>query len=357
MKRTPTVTLFPPGNEKHSTQVIAGFDSLASEGLIRVVYGRSGFAERVSKLGLFVKFDEGPGIVFDMHDSSSMFVKSALDEVDWYFKRTFEFSKVPANTYAAVRPLGPNYDVMSSAVNVFSLRRAIAWRSVNEAKRIVRASLPIPGTKFAAFRGIDSDISSEPNYSSRRVLFLARCWDPKSADIAGDQVAQEDRHSINESRASLLRRLRRELGSNFTGGFSQDDFTVRNYPDLVVSDTTLTMRANYLSVVKAHAICIATRGLHGSVGWKFGEYLAMSRAIVSERFSSAFPFPIVDGEHYRGYRTVDECVEEVHCLLDDPGKARAMMDANSELYISHLNPRALLLGALNCAGLNLTSSS
>lgn len=38
-------------------------------------------------------------------------------------------------------------------------------------------------------------------------------------------------------------------------------------------------------MVKESDICITTTGLHRSIGWKFAEYIAASKAIVTEKLN------------------------------------------------------------------------
>jgi len=48
--------------------------------------------------------------------------------------------------------------------------------------------------------------------------------------------------------------------------------------------SNLSNRRNYLEVMKQSDICISSMGLHQSIGWKTGEYIAASKAIINESF-------------------------------------------------------------------------
>ncbi len=81
---------------------------------------------------------------------------------------------------------------------------------------------------------------------------------------------------LNQSRLSLVRALKENLGENFTGGIMEDAYSKQVCPDVVVPIEICT-RENYLQLMKKADICIATTGLYGSIGAKLPEYLAAVR--------------------------------------------------------------------------------
>jgi len=353
MSDLPKVILYPPVVPEHCTQIIAGFDSLVAAGRLTASYRAldlrlNGLAEK----GMFVSVVGGPRISFDLSDSPNRWAQQALNEVDWYFKRMYVDFHLPSSSAARISPLGPNYAVMSSKIGVQGLMRALNWRSQEEAKRVVRATIPIPTFVRSGFRGTEADLSARPGEPNKRVLFLTRAWNPDSSDVANDLNAQEDRRTLNHERASLIRMLRRELREDFTGGFSPDEYSLREFPDVVV-DQRLTERPYYINEVKQHSICIATRGLHGSIGWKFGEYLALSRAIVAEKFDCTFPVPIKDGRHYLNYSSPSDCLDRVFRLRGDQEALVRISEENAKLYSTFLNPASLVARSLKTAGVQI----
>ena len=68
-------------------------------------------------------------------------------------------------------------------------------------------------------------------------------------------------------------------------------------------------------------------GLHGSTGWKFAEYLAASKAIVSETLRYESAGDLREGTHYLAFDDADGCVRQVEKLLDTNVRG-TMMRAN-----------------------------
>ena len=103
--------------------------------------------------------------------------------------------------------------------------------------------------------------------------------------------------------------------------------------------------------MKRSAVCVASAGLHGSTGGKFGEYAAAGRAIVSEPLRYTVPGPFAAGENYLEYTTPEECVEQVRFLLAHPEKIRAMQENNRAYTRDWLTPERLIRNTLETAGI------
>jgi hypothetical protein len=179
------------------------------------------------------------------------------------------------------------------------------------------------------------------------ILFMARMWDV-DGDYAGQlsSVKKEERAHINEFRAKCIRLCRREFGPAFFGGVSRSDFAARRYPDLVIEDRSLTKRNHYMKRVKQSAICIATMGLHESIGWKFAEYVAASRAIVTEELRYELPGGFAEGRNYVAFRTPEECVGKIHLLRNDDEYRYRMMVNNYNYYHHYVRPDRQVLCSL-----------
>ena len=79
-------------------------------------------------------------------------------------------------------------------------------------------------------------------------------------------------------RAQTIEILRETFGSRFNGGFIHTEYAERHFPRQLVADNRYSEQGAYIDLLRRHPICIATAGLHGSVGWKLGEYVAFSKA-------------------------------------------------------------------------------
>ena len=120
------------------------------------------------------------------------------------------------------------------------------------------------------------------------------------------------------------------------------------YKDCVIEKDSqrLTKKGDYLSTLKEYPICVATTGLHDSIGWKLAEYVAHSKAIVSEKLHYDLPGSFREGENYLEFASSDSCLSQVGTLMSDTVKRNDMMLRNHAYYASHVNPEALVLNTL-----------
>lgn len=77
--------------------------------------------------------------------------------------------------------------------------------------------------------------------------------------------------------------LLKKFCKHVIAGFKPTAYAKYNFEDCLVPNI-LTKRKNYLQLVKESDICITT-GLHRWIGWKFAEYIAASKSIVTEKFN------------------------------------------------------------------------
>jgi hypothetical protein len=177
-----------------------------------------------------------------------------------------------------------------------------------------------------------------------KILFLVTAYDP---DDHPDRSAAkaEERYQINETRASCLRLLKQALGPRFFGGFDRNPYTLERYPDLVVP-RAVTAQGSYIETMRSYPICVATTGLHDSIGWKLAEYVAFGKAIVSEKLNYEVPGEFAPERNYLEFSSAEECVVAAERLLEDAGLRKAMMTSNTRYYEAYVRPDALVLNAL-----------
>jgi hypothetical protein len=188
------------------------------------------------------------------------------------------------------------------------------------------------------------NLEARPDFAAEpRVLFMARAWDtshildPKQRDVV---------HALNEMRAECVRSLRRELGSRFLGGLAHDAFASAHYRDVLLPDAGLANKRRYLEILKEYPICVATTGLNGSNGWKLGEYVAHSKAIVTEPLQHAVPGAFESPAHFLEFTTAEGLLDATTRLVEDRGLRCAMMMNNYRYYRAYLRPDALVLNSL-----------
>jgi hypothetical protein len=105
-------------------------------------------------------------------------------------------------------------------------------------------------------------------------------------------------------------------------------------------------KRNYLRLMHNAQVGVATRGLEGSIGFKVAEYVAASKAIVTERINQNVPGDFEAGKNYLEFSTPEECVERVTRLFEDRDRLQAMMRENFSYYTHYLRPDAMILNTL-----------
>jgi hypothetical protein len=339
----------------HLQQVYTGFRLLHQRGLIRL-------SQHCTRDGVAVSSDQhlrdSSGghlrvivngrirVHYDCHDSFEIHEKN-LEQCDFYFKRSFLRSYVDGFQAHAgkIFPLGLHYSVLPDSPDPYAVRRALALGKGLNAKL---ASLidALGGANPLRYAARMRDLESLPNYDlPARVLFLVTAYDPYSRrDRSKAKIEEYIR--INETRARCIQVLRKELGPNFLGGFTHNAYTVKNYREFLVADHGVTVKKRYLETLKSYPICIATTGLHGSIGWKFAEYVALSKAIVSEKLNYEVTGDLREGRNYLEFGTPEQCAERCTRLMEHRATRNALMLNNALYYQSYLRPDALVSNSL-----------
>lgn len=346
-------TLLCHADEPHLQQVYTGFGMLARSGRLRL----SQRLERRSFLqaDLPVHINEssashlvvevaGMRIGYDVHDAGEV-PEYLLGQVDLLFKRSWEASFVAACAAPdRVLPLGANLWVHGDPPDRYALHRVGLHRGGEVMKNGFRA-LGIDrllGDRLYTPRVADLE-APPPIDLPPRVLFLAEAWNPAEAPTAH---TADERVAINRFRAGCMRALRETFRDAVTCGFRNTAFAREQFADLVVTDSRVTRKRSYLALVRQHPICIASSGLHRSIGWKFAEYLSMSRAIVSEKLHMQLPGPMAADTHYLAFDSAERCVAAVTELVERPERRNALFRANRDYYLQHLRPDALVAQSL-----------
>ncbi|MBP3441210.1 MAG: hypothetical protein J6L62_00260 [Clostridia bacterium] len=196
------------------------------------------------------------------------------------------------------------------------------------------------------------------------MLFLTRLWDSSSISaesilktypyFSAEEAKQEAEKwkssldSATQNRIAYIRELKDHFGDRIIAGVSNDDFSRRVCPEFIV-DPSVTQRNNYISMIKKNYICITSEGLHHSIGWKFAEYVAAGKAIVTEPLFYEVPYGFYEGTNYLTYTDVSSCIESCEKFLRDIDSVHAMEKRNREYYENHVRPDSLILDSLKVA--------
>lgn len=286
---------------------------------------------------------------FDTHDARELAL-SELDECDFYFKRSYlpeMVESLPARYRGKVLPLGLNYRVLPDVMDLFAVRRSLTVSGLSRASlSAIKQALDVCN-RFG-FQPRQSQLEAPPEPRAEpKVLFLVAAYDPHD-DPTRTEEKIHDRRVIDEMRAACLRLLKRELGSRFTGGFTPSDFVRRTYPELIAPPES-TAQENYLRTLRSYPICVASTGLHGSTGWKLAEYVALSKAVLSERLVYDLPGGFANGRNYLEFTSPEDCVRGALKLIEDCALRRRIMRNNWNYYRDYLRPDILVKNAITSA--------
>ena len=281
----------------------------------------------------------GRRIAYDLQDDPFSVLERAcaeyLDGLDSFFVR----SHLPG-TYGVweerVHPLGLNYPV--SALHPTAL-----WCSFRALRDLPR--------KFASANGRPRTMGfyeQAPHPArTRNVLFFTRVWDPQGGFLEREHPPGEV-HTINERRVECIRALRSAFKDNFIGGIAATPYAVKHY-SAYIAPRRLTNKSSYFRSLRSAAVCVTTEGLGHSNGWKLTEYVAASKAIVTEPLRYNVPGDFADGVNYYSFSDAEQCVAAVQKYLDNPDRVTESSRANWKYYNGWVRPDAMVRHTINTA--------
>ncbi len=350
-KNTPKVDIFVQSNAGHLQQLYTGFAALHAAGKIKLIQHLKKKPAMNSSVEPHLRdarlahcsaiIDEKYYIYYDMHDSWEV-DEEALNNNDLYFKRSFhpeKFSKTITNL-SKIRAYGLNYEVTSNPPDLFALQRSLLARNAREFLTGMGWATGLANL-WQFIPSLPRMEAPPPEDAPPTVLFMARTWDPNQSSAHLDLKRKVDRDAINLMRAECIRALRAAFGEKFVGGFASTEFARKAYPDLILNNDSYAKR-NYIEILRANTIGVTTAGLHGSIGWKMAEYVAFSRAIVTEELHTTLPGSFAEGSNYLSFRTPSECVEQVRYLLSNDLLRKRMMQNNRDYYLNYLHPKCIV---------------
>ena len=314
-----------------TAKIFAGLVSLERAGALRLrLRAARGGGGRTVRLDLH-RGGETRRIAIDLADQARLIDRAAFDAADAYFKRSFEPAALTPEVAARVRPFGLLNPVATPGTRrrlaSARLRLGASRRRIGELRHL--AVLP----SASAFER-PPQAPAEP-----AILYQVRLWDPKPG--------RPDLDACLEQRVSLVRNLRAAFGRRFLGGLMPTPLARERFPELL-TPLPSGMRA-WPELVTRPLVAVSSEGLHGSIGYKLGEYLGASLAIVADRLPATLPEPLVEGAHYLAYRTPDECVARCERLLSDPASAGEMRERNWTYYRSQVEPAAQMRRVIEAA--------
>ena len=155
----------------------------------------------------------------------------------------------------------------------------------------------------------------------------------------------EKQNELNEFRISLARKLKNKFKKNIIIGVNDNTLSRKLCPDLILHKT-VTQRHHFINLINRSLVCITSTGLHRSIGWRFGEFVAAGKAILSEPLHFAVPGNFQVGKNYLSFNSIDEVVDKCDDLLCNLDKIHTMEYENLYYYFHYLKPDILILNTL-----------
>ena len=271
-------------------------------------------------------------IGIDLQDWENYFSRHSVKRCDMIYKRALNSeskSKYESVLSAQLRPFGPNHNAVykdkrvDAAINTSARRQNIVKAYSNPLKvfkKLRGKSLKHGGTT-TAHAYPDLDPPKDPY-----VFFQVQCHTWGNNSFAS---------GLNEFRAELIRKFRKEFGSRFVGGMFFNGSIDPDYEDCI-TDVNPTPE-NYKRFVQNASVLISTNGFGDSIPWKLTEYLNWGSCIVSQKPEHLFRDPVPESA-MRQFTTVDEAIDLVQSLLDNPEERVLMSKAAADYYQQSVKP-------------------
>lgn len=282
-------------------------------------------------------------IIYDTHDWNWI-DENVLSESDFYFKRSYDENYVSSlGEKNKVFPLGLNYSVSSSTKDFFKVRRAQFYNSKDKLKTIAKG-LKIPETfgkdgEVEQIKNLEAlpDFAAEP-----KIIFMTRVWNPENVESKQTELIEK----INATRADCVRILKKNFGDRFFGGLAHDEFAAKNFNDCLLPDQLLSNKKKYFETLKDFPICVATTGLNNSIGWKLAEYVALSKAVITEPLFFRVPGNFAPEKNYLEFSAPETLLDAATRLFENKVLRNEMMMNNYRYYQAFLRPDSLVLNTL-----------
>ena len=344
-----TIHLMIPSGIIHNSQIITGFLRLRDQGTPVEVTDRSGDSGNpFYDLPVVQAEYRGKKLLYDLWDGyqDPENMGKGLAWCDYYFKRSFSLEKNRAmfpEAEGKMYPLGFNYPVTHKENPI----NEPGWKAL---LKPLLGKAPDRYFVTEVFEGKPRPLGDQ----MPKVLFLTQLWDDQDPKLSPE--LNRERTEINRMRISIIRALREEYGERFLGGLNDTPLSRAQAPELIMP-AKYTRRQRYLRLLHSSDICIATMGLHESIGWKMGEYVAAAKAVVQERPHYTVPGDYREGAHYLSFTDDASCIRAVRRLMEDPQAMRQMQQANYAYYQAYLKPEMLVKNTLELVDRDLDNGA
>lgn len=281
----------------------------------------------------FVVEPQGKRVVIDYGDKTA-FNEPALDWADVYAKINLSVER-PTSAHVdrsmhKVCQIGPNF-----GINQWGNYGALKLFAKNRLKIGVHRNWPITLKQY--FGGY--------NWARKRASI--ECYAPERSEegyifhASQFYVGQVGGEAANQRRAAFIRAAKNHA-NQFEGGL----VTAGKQSDMMGLSDVATSQAfstkQYLSKTKRSSVVFNTPAAWGCHGWKFAEYFAMGKAIISMPFVNVPPQGIEHGVNIHLVERMAD-LDEAVCLLLTDTDYRQYLESNAREYFkNHLAPVAMV---------------
>lgn len=324
----------------HNRIIVTGFKKLEKNNKIslEIIENYNGSNDVPDDRIIEAVVNDNIKIAFDMHDGycySDIKIDEYLTRVDYYFKRSFSEEenkkRYSENNQKKIYPLSFDWDV-SWFLN------PMEWtHGLSDLKVLL---------KKVTFRNDINYYIKSRKEKPNTILFMCRLWATDGSDEKISENSKKQREQINQMRIEIIRALKEKYGDDFIGGIEDNTTSRKLCPDLILPKN-LTIRIAYMRLMRKTSICVASTGLFNSIGWKIAEYVAAGKAIVSEKLNYQLIGDFEKDKNYLEYTNVEECLEAVDKLYNNPDMIGRMKIANKEYFEKYQRPEKQIEYVLN----------
>lgn len=359
--------------DPHLSQILAGYQLLQDDGVLKysTEYNPNYIKQNyIHNVLIEVNFSNGLRICYDLADGYQSFIDmpkfdAILDTVDFYFKRScdFETNKSLKNK-DKIKPLGFNYPV-SCKNNPYDRFIYTSNNPIDYAKKYVFYWRNVK--KYQPFYYYDKFENTPKEHDRKyKILYSVRLWNHQEITLESVQNGfpelelndakqvldklQSDWESVTNERIAQIRALKTTFGEQFLGGVIKNEYSLKIASD-IIAPKEIVNRLNYLQLIKGDFVCIANRGLHKSIGWKFGEYIAASRAIITEPLAYEVVGDFKESKNYLTFNSTENLLNQTKYLLENPKIIFEIERNNHAYYNEHLRPDQLIITTLKTSGI------
>ncbi len=323
-----TVVVSPDSSPQYYGYYLSGFEELL--GPLKFRYGSNDLPRLSSpRDGLAMLLPSGRKIFIAADDHSTV-NEEALAWCDVYGQVNVDPSCRRHEGFHKIMPIGPGF--------------GIRWHSTAFATRYVLSASLSGGRTFA---GPAARCRSLVRHQRQRLPLSEYGPRSSTADRLFFLASFWHQHpEANVARIELWQAMQQLPGIRLAGGFVSAPATV---PAALRADHTYSLR-EFLDAVGQSVAALNTPAVHGCLGWKLGEYLALGKAIVSLPLSHPLPGGFAAGNQLIVVATETEAAEAVLQLSRDQ-KLREGYEQRARQYFEQwLSPSAVAIRLLGTDG-------